>query len=247
MSESSRRLAPRCRTQYNRSVIVRSVTYRPPKAEHQDAAQARPQNRYERHERNSEGPLHVRVDPSHHLRQQPAVNAPFVSQSVRSPPLRRENVRQSFRSAARDRTSTAMQTTTKAKSVPMFVSSASRSRGSSAAPSPTHTPFRIVVFHGVPNLSWMSCDDGRGTETRGRDATRRHDDRGWAEGTALARSTGPHAQGAGWERASIKIVTTAHHEETLREEAVAGHGEEDAGQAEEEREQDGGDTREGPD
>src|SRR2546423_15604967 len=58
---------------------------------------------------------------------------------------------------------TARQTMTNAKSVPMLVSSSSASSGRKPAMTITPAPMRMVDFHGVRNLGWMSAKNFRET------------------------------------------------------------------------------------
>src|SRR5437660_10822090 len=59
--------------------------------------------------------------------------------------------------------STARQTMTKAKSVPMLVSSSSASSGRKPAMTMTPQPMRMVDFHGVRNFGWTSAKNFRET------------------------------------------------------------------------------------
>ena len=60
-------------------------------------------------------------------------------------------------------TMTAPQTMTKAKSVPMLVISARMLSGMKPAIEATKMPVRMVDFHGVRNVGWMSPKKPRGT------------------------------------------------------------------------------------
>ena len=59
--------------------------------------------------------------------------------------------------------STAVQTTTKANSVPMLVSSSRASIGNSPARMATKMPMAMVLFHGVRKVGWMSAKKALGT------------------------------------------------------------------------------------
>src|SRR5919206_5167252 len=56
---------------------------------------------------------------------------------------------------------TAVQTMTKASSVPMLVRCSSASMGSSPAATQTQIPIRMVDFHGVRNFGWTSAKNRR--------------------------------------------------------------------------------------
>src|SRR5215475_2647571 len=60
-------------------------------------------------------------------------------------------------------TMTAPQTITKANSVPMLVISARMLSGMNPAMEPTNSPVKMVDFHGVRNLGWMSPKKRCGT------------------------------------------------------------------------------------